>query len=329
MRAAYHLARQCLPEYSCKFSRHDFTLPQLFACLVVKEQMKRSYRGAEALLRDCDAWRHDIGLQRTPDHNTLCKAAKTLLRKFRVDRMLDVMARWASTARILRLSTHPLGTDSTTYESHHVSRHYERRCHQTRRRMRAKEAEKGRPSTRADTIGRLPKLAVGVATHAHLVLSFWTGTGAGADHPHFEPLVFGAWRRVPNRRFKVVADAGYDSEAIHRLARQEMGLVSIIPPKIGRPSPTGQPPSGRWRRQMQRLLKTEESRRRCGYTKRWQVETVNSMMKRNLGSALRGKTAWSRRRDMALKTLTHNLMVLRPRGWRQSTSCAVSISSTE
>jgi hypothetical protein len=34
------------------------------------------------------------------------------------------------------------------------------------------------------------------------------------------------------------------------------------------------------------------------------------MMKRNLGSALRGKTAWSRRRDMALKALTHDLMVL-------------------
>ena len=42
MRAAYHLARQCLPKYSCKFSRHTYTLPQLFACLVVKEQLKRS-----------------------------------------------------------------------------------------------------------------------------------------------------------------------------------------------------------------------------------------------------------------------------------------------
>ena len=28
---------------------------------------------------------------------------------------------------------------------------------------------------------------------------------------------------------------------------------------------------------------------------------MNSMIKRNLGSALTGKTAWSRKRDMALK----------------------------
>ncbi len=61
---------------------------------------------------------------------------------------------------------------------------------------------------------------------------------------------------------------------------------------------------------MGRLLATTESRRRCGYTQRWQVETVNSMMKRNLGSALSGKTAWSRKRDMRLKALTHDLMVL-------------------
>jgi hypothetical protein len=89
MRAAYHLARQSLPEYSSKFSRRDFTLPQLFACRVAKEHLKRSYRGAEALLRDCDNWLADVGLSRAPDHNTLCRAASLLLGKCRVGRLLD------------------------------------------------------------------------------------------------------------------------------------------------------------------------------------------------------------------------------------------------
>ena len=88
MRAAWHLAGQSLPDYSSKFSRRDFTLPQLFACLVVKEQMRRSYRGAEALLRDCGHWLRDVGLRRAPDHNTLCRAAAFLLGKFRVGRLL-------------------------------------------------------------------------------------------------------------------------------------------------------------------------------------------------------------------------------------------------
>ena len=34
------------------------------------------------------------------------------------------------------------------------------------------------------------------------------------------------------------------------------------------------------------------------------------MIELNLGSALGGKTAWSRKRDMTLKALTHDVMTL-------------------
>src|SRR5215212_4567736 len=91
MRVAYLLARGVLPEHTSKFSRKDFTLPQLFACLVVKEQQKRSYREAEALLRDAEHWCHAIGMARVPDHNTLCRAANFLLRRCRVGRLLDAL----------------------------------------------------------------------------------------------------------------------------------------------------------------------------------------------------------------------------------------------
>jgi hypothetical protein len=57
----------------------------------------------------------------------------------------------------------------------------------------------------------------------------------------------------------------------------------------------------------------KRSRRACGYTQRWQAETVVSMIKRNLGEELRGKTARSRKRDMLLKVLTHDLMIIRRR----------------
>jgi hypothetical protein len=310
MQTAFALASVSLPLYASRFSRKDFTLPQLFACLVVKDHLKRSYRGAEALLRDCGDWLADIGMTKVPDHNTLCRAAKALMSECRVEKVLDTVAQWADQEQLLQLETHPLAVDSTTFDSHHVSRHYERRCQQTRNRMKAKDREKGRKSTRSRTVRGLPKLGIGVATGSHLILSAWTGTGAGADHPHFEPVVFDAWRRVPYRSFKVVADAGYDGEPTHELAREDMGLKTLIPPRLGRPRKDGGPPGGRWRRAMKRLLATPESRKRCGYTRRWQVETVNSMMKRNQGSALAGKTARSRRRDMLLRVLTHDVMVL-------------------
>jgi hypothetical protein len=303
MLVAYHLASKCLPNYTSEFSRHDFTLPQLFACLVVKEQMKRSYRGAEALLRDSDHWCKAIGMRKVPDHNTLCRAAAYLLARCRVDRLLDVLVRWAAAARMLGLSIKPVAFDSTYFESRHVSRYYERRC------LQGRKGKKGRKSRRGRTVRGIPKLAVAVCGRSHLILSMWTGTGMGSDHPHFEQLLLDARRRVPNRRFKAAGDAGYDSETNHRIARQDMGLLSIIPAEIGRPSKSGAPPTGRWRRLMKRMMATAESRKRCGYTQRWQAETVNSMMKRNQGSALAGKTAHSRKRDLALKVLTHNAMI--------------------
>src|SRR3954449_6492129 len=148
MRVAHLLASQSLPQHTCKSSREDFTLPQLFACLAVKELLKRSYRGAEAVLRDCEHWCRDIGLRRVPDHNTLQRAAASRRRPRPSGKLLDRVAEWAAVSRILGLSTDPLAVDSTYFESRHVSRHYERRCRQTRRRMRAKAAEKGRKSTR-------------------------------------------------------------------------------------------------------------------------------------------------------------------------------------
>ena len=108
MLMAHHLASQALPDYTCKFSRHDFTLPQLFACLCCKTLLKRSYRGAEAVLRDAEHWCHAIGMARTPDHNTLCRAAAVLLKTARVDNLLDAVARWAAMHRALGLSLKPL-----------------------------------------------------------------------------------------------------------------------------------------------------------------------------------------------------------------------------
>jgi hypothetical protein len=300
MLAAHALALESLPAYRHRFSRHDFTLPQLFACLVVKEMMHRTYRSVEALLHDSEDWCRAIGMKKVPDHNTLCRAAKLLLSEHKVNRVLDVTVRWAAKSRtMLKLSKRPLAIDSTIFEVRHVSRYFEFR-----------RGRGGGNAGKRRKINALPKLAISVASASHLILSCQSSTGGGTDHPHFDPLLFDAWRRVPNRRFTVVADAGYDGEARHRFARDELRLKSIMPPR--RAWKTGAPPNGRWRRLMKKLLKNKRSRKRCGYNQRWQVETTASMLKRNLGSALRGKTKESREREMMLRVLTHNIMLLTP-----------------
>lgn len=291
---AHRLGRRCLPAYASKYSRRDFTLPQLFACLVLRQFYNLSYRGVEALLADSPGWRRAVGLRRTPDHNTLCDAFGKLTADPVVREMLDRLAKAFETRGLLDLENKPLAIDSTCFESRHVSRHYERR-------KRAGEPDSTGDAARSRVARSLPKLAVAVACSCHLVLSAWAGTGLGADHPHFEPVLFDAWRRAPVRT--VVADAGYDSEAAHRLARLDMGLESIIPPWAGRP--TRKAPPTRFRGEMAELFAGEATPE--PYGQRWQAETVNSMMKRNYGSALRAATPERREREMMLKVLTHNL----------------------
>src|SRR4029453_12407993 len=207
MLVAHHLASQVLPPYSGKFSRHDFTLAQLFACLCAKELLKRSYRQAEATLRDAEHWCHAIGMRKVPDHNTLCRAAALLLQRCRVNKLLDAMARWAAMNRALGLSLKPLAGDSSLFEHHHVSAHFAaRRRRESRRAHRRRMAGKKRNPSAA--LKRLPKLGIVVSGLSHLILSTWCGTGSGSDGPHFESILYDAWRRVPRRNSPAVSEPG-------------------------------------------------------------------------------------------------------------------------
>jgi hypothetical protein len=315
MRAALALAERALPAYASKFSRHDFTLPQLFACLVLREHQRKTYRGTEALLRDCPDWLADVGLTRAPDHNTLCRAFGAVVTLRRTNKMLDVTARWFTEARVLGLTRRkPLAADSTHFESRHVSRHYEARRKQTAARAAA-APDKAGSRTRPATAKRLPKATLAVAAACHPVLSVAVGTGTGSDAPSFDRLLVDAWRRAPVT--VVVADPGFDSEKNHRIARLDLGVRSVIPPLAGRPTRDGRPPGGRFRRLMHHRFKRGADR--SAYGQRWQSETVNSMIKRNLGSALRAKTAGRRERKCCCEP-SPTTSCSPNRGSRQSTT---------
>lgn len=297
MRVAFGLARGVLPEYFSKFSRHDFTLPQLFACLVVKEQQRKTYRDVEALLRDAPHWCHGIGMRKVPDHNTLCRAFHALNLVRRAGRLLDRLTQWFAIAR--QLGT-VVALDSSLYDPRYRSRHYEQRC-----RHYAPRWDRSANARRSRTARQCPKLAVGVCTRSHLICSARVRTGFGSDCRDFEPLLLDAWRRHPRLRC-VLADAGYDSEANHRIARHDLRVQSLIKAGIGRPGK--RPPRGYYRRIMSKQLRG--SQRGKKYGQRAQAETVNSMLKRNLGDALRARSPRARRNEQLLRVLTHNIALL-------------------
>ena len=313
MREAYRLGSRIWTGYSNPFSRHDFALAQLFACLVLREMLNLSYRKTEQLLRDSPHWLADMGLKKAPDHNTLWRAFGVLIQNHKVNRMLDLQVNLFAQQKQLKLWVKPLTIDSTCYEQRHRSRHYDRVCRKmqlrdgekyaNRREMTAKQREAETNRSRSIKVRHMPKLALAVAAGCHLIVAARVHIGNGSDSPDFHPLLLQSRRRA--RVSTVVADAGYDSEKNHRIARLDMGVRSIIPPKIGRQ--THKPPTGRFRRSMKQRFKRKADKRLYG--QRSQSETVNSMMKRNFGDALRSILDKCREKEMLLRVLTHNLML--------------------
>ena len=148
---------------------------------------------------------------------------------------------------------------------------------------------------------RYPKLTIVCHTRSHLIASAVAGLGPSYDFQQFEAAVLGAaWNLDIDR---LLGDSGYDSEADHRTARDNLGIRSTVirlnPRRWGR-----RRPRTRYRRQMWRRF------HRRKYGQRWQAESVISRLKRRLGPALRGRSDDSRRRESHLKVFTHNLMIL-------------------
>ena len=284
---AWGVAKAVLPAYSHRCSPRKFTQHQLFACLVLKAFLRTDYRGVEACLRDTAAWCEAIELASVPHFTTLQKAAARLLRSTPVLELLnETVAEIMGTRHRVPLAA----IDSTGLESHHASRYF------IHRRSRAPDRWQTTQYT------RYPKLGVLVDCSNHMVLGYLTDQGPKPDIRDLLPTLAQTCWHV--RIAWLTADAGYDSESNHALCRDECAIRSLIPPKHGRP--TDKPASGRYRRLMQRRFD------RARYGQRWQVETVVSMIKRRLGSATTGRTYWSRRRDLMLMVLTHNIMILLP-----------------
>ena len=78
-REALAVGEQALPRYSARTSRHDYTQPQLFALLVLKQFLKTDYRGVVTLVAEWSDLRRALRLTTVPHYSTLCYAERRLL----------------------------------------------------------------------------------------------------------------------------------------------------------------------------------------------------------------------------------------------------------
>ena len=178
--AVFRDAKELLPDYSSKFSRKDFTQPQLVSLAAIAKRFRWEWRELEEALLEMPRLRRVLGLKKVPDFSTVPKFLKRIgnavFNRFFRSRDCNI-----------------LGVDASGFSSTTASPHYEKRC------------EKRRPYLKGTIAVDLDSLMVqGVKTrrgHAH-------------DTRDFGPLV----ERCKFNT--VVADKGYDDEKLHRLVHK-------------------------------------------------------------------------------------------------------------
>jgi hypothetical protein len=287
---AYEAACQALPAYRHKFSPQKFTQPQLLACLVLKEFARLDYRGLAQHLTDHPDLARLIDLKSVPHYTTFQKAAARLLRAAPARRMFDAVLDRALRAKVRKRRVPLAAVDGTGMERRHTSRYYVKRRSRTG------------SETQETTYSRYPKVVRVTDCQSHRVLAAVPGRGPGSDLQQFQAAIPDATGRA--RMGTLLGDADYDAEWVHEHVRTTYGIRTIIPPERGRPSE--KPPAGKWRRWMRQQF----DRLKAKYGQRWQTETVNSMIKRRLDSALRARSYWSQCREIILRVITHNVMIV-------------------
>ena len=175
--------------------------------------------------------------------------------------------------------------DATGLETRHVSAHFGGR------------RAKGK-SHRQRT---WPKLTVVLHTGSHLLLGAVPGVGPSQDFPDFTPAMRQAAGLVAIDT--TLGDAGCDAEHNHRLCREKLGVrQTVIRPNRRN---TGR----RWPKTPCRRA-VRHRFPKAPYHQRWHVESGFSQHNRRLGSALTARNSTAQNRELVLRVLTHNLMLL-------------------
>jgi transposase len=221
-------------------------------------------------------------LKSVPHFTTLHKASQRLLKQKNITSLLSLTI--ANLTKQIPLAA----IDATGFLSGHISPYY------------YSIRERASKNLSWNHFKRWPKMAIIIDVDTHLIIACYPMRGPGRDTKHFKETLA---QLPPDFSIKhIVADAGYDSEATHVYAREELGIITTIPP-------TASPKSKNLPHKPYRRLMAEAFDSKS-YKQRWQVETAFSMMKRNLGYTIRAKNELSQNAEIVLLALTHNIQII-------------------
>ena len=285
-RIALQVSRAVLPRYRSRFSKHQFTPPQLLAILCLMRYEDWTFGEAEVRLGEHRELRQSLGLTSVPDFTTLYRFLQRL-----DDQVIDRAV--GETVRRLRGSLRRgrkrarVAVDATGLAQGAVSTFFVRRMHH--------HGQKPLPWR------HWLKWVVVVDLDQKFLLSQIARRGPWNDCANLPAVVETASQQT--RIGLVLADAEFDSERNHTYIRKQLGAHSVIPAKRGKKT---------WRvrgvrAEMRRAFPTRL------YRQRSLIESVFSSVKRKLSASAPGRRLRMQMRQALLLGLSFNLYRLRHR----------------
>ena len=285
-RTAWEVGRAVLPPYRTRFSKHQFTQPQLLAILCLMRYEDWTFREAEVRLGEHRELRQALGLSSVPDFTTLYRFLQRL-----EDQTLDrAVGETVRRMRGWRRRGHRrarVAIDATGLAQGAVSTFFVRRMHH--------HGQKPLPWR------HWLKWVVVVDLDQQFLLSQMARRGPWNDCGNLPAMVEAASQQT--RIGVVLADAEFDSERNHTYIRRQLGAQSVIPAKRGKKTWRVRGVRAEMRRAFPRKL----------YRRRALIETLFSSVKRKLSARAPGRSLRMQMRQALLLGLSFNLYRLRHR----------------
>ena len=267
---ALRAARRCVASYGSVKSRHDFTQPQLVACLVVRAYLKATYRGLTEILGASEQLRRALGLESVPHWTTLQKCAA---REGMLEVINAVIEEVLAEAGV-RERAAELAADSTGMQIGSASAHYRARSGKT-------------------AVGYV-KLSVAVICGLLLPAALVADLGPSPDIVQMPEMLRQAIHTT--KPGALYADKGYDAEWVHQFCREDWGVKSWIPP-------VPKAPDGKIKSPHRSKMITLPA----SYGRRWHAESLFSGLKRSTLSILHSRKKNTLLVEAAFRVLAYTI----------------------